>query len=314
MRIEALEKLVQQAAGEKQAKVAASELWETYQESAAQTANLNHLLAGDDAAWMTYALTRLKPDPFIARALFAYLGQRAGSQDARQAALQKLVLSLDENKLGFVALRLFNHGHIALAAIDAQTRLHLGMIAQTQGQDTVAARLWTGLNTPSGMTMAEWELLRALAYWRGGETESAMKALAAAESVGGQPSTRAVEDAIALARDVVAAEGDRLSDGLLAALLKIIGPKNQRELFMAVGNAAERKGQFARAGDYFLRAALSPDGRSSESTASRARLAAAQNLARAGYREDARAQYEWVIRHSKSAAEREVARKGQARL
>ena len=59
---------------------------------------------------------------------------------------------------------------------------------------------------------------------------------------------------------------------------------------------------------------LAPDGERPGATASRARLAAALNLARAGYKEDARAQFEWVIRHSRDAGEREVARKAQAKL
>ena len=312
--IEALEKLVQLSGGRKSAEAAASALWETYQSSAVQAANRNHLLAGDDAAWMKYALARLKPDPFIARALFAYLGQRAGSLEARQAAFQQLVFSLDADKLGSVALRLFGRGDVGLTAIDGQTRLRLGTIADANGEPAVAARLWTGLDTPRGMTGAEWELRRALAYWRAGDPEAAVKSLGAATGGSEQPPAKAIEDAIGLGRDIVAMGRNQLTDASLPILLKFVGPKHQRELFMALGTAAEQNGRFAQAGAYFLRAALSPDGRSAEMTAAKARLAAAQNLSRAGYRADARAQFEWVIRHSGNAAEREVARKGQARL
>lgn len=83
---------------------------------------------------------------------------------------------------------------------------------------------------------------------------------------------------------------------------------------MALGDAAEAKGLFARAGGYFLQAALAPDGKSRGATAPSARLAAARNLARAGYRQDAREQFEWVIRHSRNPADREVARRGLATL
>jgi hypothetical protein len=96
--------------------------------------------------------------------------------------------------------------------------------------------------------------------------------------------------------------------------LQLVGAKHQRELLMALGDAAEKGGRFARAGSYFLQAALAPDGERAGATASKARLAAALSLARAGYKEDARAQLEWVIRHSRDAGEREVARKAQAKL
>lgn len=312
--IEALEQLVQQAPGRKKANAAAAALWESYQASADQAANLNHLLAGDDAAWMKYALERSQADPFIARAFFAYLGQRAGSQEARQTAFRQLVLSLQKSKLERVALRLLDQGDIGLAAIDGETRLRLGAIAGANGEAAVAARLWAGLDAPSGMTRAEWDLRRALAYWRAEETDAAIKSLATAAGEKQLLPEKAVEHAIALGREMGAAGRAQLADTSLGALLQVVGPKHQRELLMALGDAAEKSGRFAQAGAYFLQAALAPDGHPPDATASTARLAAGLNLARAGYKDDARAQFDWVIRHSRDAAERDVARKGRAKL
>jgi len=46
----------------------------------------------------------------------------------------------------------------------------------------------------------------------------------------------------------------------------------------------------------------------------RARFSAAANLARAGYREDARAQYQWLLRNAKDPSQLETARRELARL
>ncbi|MDH3288788.1 MAG: hypothetical protein OEP48_13835 [Betaproteobacteria bacterium] len=314
VRIEALEQLVQNAGGREEAGAAAAQLWQTYHTLAQESANLNHLLVGDDAAWATYASKRLQPDPFIARAFFAYLAQRARSLEARQPAQLQLVRSLQQGKLDAVALRLFDHETIDVTAIDGQARYLLGSIAEARDEATLAVRFWEGLAIPSGMTMAEWEMRRALMYWRAGNPEGAMKALVAATSEKRSPPANAVPGAILLGQEMVAAGKPETADASLPALLLLAGTGHQRELLMALGRTAEAGGLFGRAGGYFLQAALAPGGRTPDATAPRARLAAALNLARAGYREDARAQFEWVIRHSRDPAELKVARRGLAKL
>jgi hypothetical protein len=314
IRIEALEQLTQQATDREDARAAAARLWETYLASAARSANVNHLLVGDDAAWATYASQRLQPDPFIARAFFAYLAQRAATPQARQSAYLELVLSLQKSRLELVSLRLLELGNIELNAISGEARYRLGTIAEAHDEAATAARVWAGLAAPSGMTKAEWETRRALVLWRANEAEAAATTLAAAANEKQALPAKAVHVAISLGQAMVASGSAEPTDTSLAALLQLVGAKHQRELLMALGDAAEKGGRFARAGSYFLQAALAPDGERAGATASKARLAAALSLARAGYKEDARAQLEWVIRHSRDAGEREVARKAQAKL
>jgi hypothetical protein len=314
VRIEALEQLVQTAGGRKEAGTAAAELWQTYLTLAQEAANLNHLLVGDDPAWSAYASQRLQPDPFMARAFYAYLAQRARSQEARQAAQLQLVLSLQKGKLDAVALRLFDQATIDVAAIDRQARYRLGSIAEARDEAALAARLWAGLAVPAGTTMAEWEMRHALVYWRAGNPEEALKALAAAASEKQSLPANAVRDAIALGQEMIAAGKAETADASLPALLLLAGTGYQRELLMALGRTAEASGLFARAGGYFLQAALALDGRAPDATAPTARLAAGLNLARAGYKQDARAQFEWVVDHSRDPAEREVARRGLSKL
>jgi predicted negative regulator of RcsB-dependent stress response len=85
-------------------------------------------------------------------------------------------------------------------------------------------------------------------------------------------------------------------------------------MLYALGGIAESAAQFARAADYYLRSALAQGTRAPDAMALQARLAAAANLARAGFREDARAQFQWVIGNSKDAAQIEIARRELSRL
>ncbi|HXF68015.1 MAG TPA: hypothetical protein VNK67_15130, partial [Burkholderiales bacterium] len=85
-------------------------------------------------------------------------------------------------------------------------------------------------------------------------------------------------------------------------------------ILFALGRSAEAVARHAQAADYYLRAALAAGAPRSDAAALQARLAAALNLARAGYREDARAQFEWVLRHSKDSAQLEIARRALSRL
>jgi len=314
VRIEALEQLVRQAGEGKAATAAATELWEAYQTLAQASANRNHLLVGDDAAWAAYASQRLRPDPFIARAFFAYLAQRARTLEARRSAQRELVVSLEQAKLGVVALRLFEQNTMDLATTDGEARYHLGVIAEAQGEARLAARFWAGLSAPAGLTKAQWAVRRALVDWRSGKTGDAVGALATAAGDKQPIPANEVPRAIALGEEMIASGKPDMVDTSLPALLILAGTGHQRELLMALAGAAEANGLFARAGSYFLQAALAPDGKSRGATASSARLAAGRNLARAGYRQDAREQFEWVIRHSRDPAEREVARRGLTTL
>jgi len=54
--------------------------------------------------------------------------------------------------------------------------------------------------------------------------------------------------------------------------------------------------------------------RIADALALQARLAAALNLARAGYRDDARAQFQWLLQNATDPAQRDIARRELAKL
>ncbi len=82
----------------------------------------------------------------------------------------------------------------------------------------------------------------------------------------------------------------------------------------ACARVHELKGDATAAANFFLRSALLVQAAAPDALAFQARLLAALNLMRAGLKNDARAQFEWLLKNSKDAALTEAARRGLARL
>lgn len=290
----------------------AGQLWQGYLAEAQSAANRGGLLAGDDAAWIDLASRRLGTDPVQARALFAYLIRNSGARDVRLGAQLQLVFSLAQSGLDQAALRLFGDGTVDAEGLDPQARYLLGKIAETRGYSVAAARFWQGLATPPNVVAEEWQVRLAAAQW-GARMPDAAAATVRALAKSGKPlPAPAVTRAVALARDMRDAGRPELAQETLAALLPLAGREESRGVLQFLGEIAESGGQYARAADYYLRAALANS--RGDAVALQARLAAGINLARAGYKEDARAQFQWLIQNSKDAALRDAARRELSRL
>jgi hypothetical protein len=290
----------------------AGQLWQGYLAEAQSAANRGGLLAGDDTAWLDLASRRLGADPVQARALFAYLSRNGGARDVRLGAQLQLVFSLAQSGLDRAALRLFGDGAADSEGLDPQARYLLGNIAETRGNPVAAARFWQGLATPPGVGAEEWQVRLAAVQWGARMPEAAVATVRALAQAGKPLPPLAVTRAVALARDMRDAGRPELAQETLAALLPLAGRGPSRGALQVLGEIAESGGQYARAADYYLRAALA-DG-TGDALALQARLAAGINLARAGYKEDARAQFQWLIQNAKDAASRDAARRELSRL
>jgi tetratricopeptide (TPR) repeat protein len=222
------------------------------------------------------------------------------------------VFSLAQGGLDRAALRLFGDGATDTDGLDPQARYLLGNIAETRGDPVAAARFWQGLATPPNVVAEEWQVRLAAAQW-GARMPDAATATVRALAKSGKPlPAPAVTRAVALARDMRDAGRPELAQETLAALLPLAGRAESRGVLQLLGELAESGGQYARAADYYLRAALANS--TGDAVALQARLAAGINLARAGYKEDARAQFQWLIQNSKDAAQRDAARRELSRL
>ncbi|OGA20630.1 MAG: hypothetical protein A3I02_13785 [Betaproteobacteria bacterium RIFCSPLOWO2_02_FULL_67_26] len=316
LRIEALERLLNHGGGNgaRVQPTPAAELWQVYQSEARVAANAGRLLAGDDTAWLDYAARRLGASPQQSRALYAHVARDSAARDTRQIAQLQLVFSLYQSGLDRAALRLFGDDGADSAGVDPQARYLLGNIAEARNAPLLAVRYWQGLAPPPDASAEEWAVRLATMQWRSGAAEAAAGTLRALAKRAQPLPDPAAGRALALAREMLAAAKPDLAQEMLAALLPLAGRSRAREMLYALGGAAESAAQFARAADYFLRSALALDSPAPDAPALQARLAAAMNLARAGYRDDARAQFQWVLKNSKDAAHLDTARRELSRL
>jgi len=310
--LEAIEQLLQLADGAAQAAALATELWQAYLSGAEDAANRNQLLTGDDGAWYDLASRRLGADPPLARALFAHVAARGGIAATRHSAQLQLVFLLEQGKLDLAALRLFEHARLEPAALDAQARHRLGAIAEARNRPALAARFWDGLDVPPNAAPDDWHMRLALVHWRAGNADASVAALRRAVAEKKALSKDAAQRGMALGEDMLAAGRLDVANAALEALLPLVETGQRRQILSALGRIAEASMRFAAAADYYLRSALFA--RAPDASALQARLAAALNLARAGYKEDARAQFEWLLRNSRDAAQLEIARRELANL
>jgi hypothetical protein len=313
LRVESLEHVLHDDDGDaRRQQVLAGQLWQGYHVEAQAAANRGGLVAGDDAAWLDLASRRLGTDPVQSRALFAHLSRNGGARDVRLGAQLQLVFSLSQSSLDLAALRLFGDGTTDGDGLDPQARYLLGNIAETRGAPAAAARFWQGLATPPGVTVEEWQVRVAAVQWGARMPDAAIAAVRALAKSGKPLPAPAVSRAVTLARNMRDAGKPELAQETLTVLLPLAGRGPSRGALQVLGQIAESGGQHAQAADYYLRAALA-DG-TGDALALQSRLAAGINLARAGYREDARAQFQWLIQNSKDAASRDAARRELSRL
>lgn len=316
LRIEALEQLLNRAggndarAGQQPSKV----LWQAYLAEAQAAANRDRLLAGNDTAWSDHAARRLGAHPQESRALYAYLVTSGKTAETRLIAQLQVAFSLYQDGLDYTALHLFSGTEFGSQSLDTQVRYLLGQIAESRNVPALAVRFWQGLPAPAGTDVAEWQVRLAVMQWRAGAAEAAVATLRAFAKAGKPLTGAAAERALALAREMQSAGRSGTAEEMLAALQPLTTGDAAREMLYVLGESAESAGQYARAADYYLRFALARGAQAPDAKAVQARLAAALNLSRAGLREDARAQFQWVIGNSKDTAQVETARRELSRL
>ena len=310
LRVEALEHLVnadEETAAGKPAELA-SELWESYFAGAREAANRNQMLTGDDAAWADYAGRQTASNPPVARAFFAHLALRGRERETRFNSQLQLAYSLQQSRLERTALRLFEALNADESGIDGQARYLIGAMAERAHQPAVAARYWKGIAAPPGVNAAEWQARVAAAYWRAGEGDAAVSTLRALLGPGKPLPAEAARPLATLAQEMIAAGKTETADEILRGLLPGSDAKQQRDILYTLGKTAEQVARHQAAADYYLRSALLADGKP-DALAVQARLAAGLNLVQAGFRDDARAQFQWLLKNTTDPAQLAIAKR-----
>jgi hypothetical protein len=316
LELEALEQLVQLADGRRvqETAAAARDLWQAYISGAQDEANRRQLLVGDDTTWADAAARRMGTEPQMARALFAHLAQRAQTPQMRRNAELQLAASLRSARLDRTALRLFDGYTPRNEELDAPTRHLLGAIAESRNQPDLALRYWDGLGPPPDTTVEQWSLRVARVAMRAGVTDRALATARQALSAGKALPAPLVQQTIALAQELLDAGKLDAANEIYDRVLPLTDTAQSRSVLFGLGRVHEATGQAPVAADFFLRSALLAEQRAPDPLALQARLLAALNLARAGYKHDARGQFEWLLRNSKDPAQLELAKRELQKL
>jgi hypothetical protein len=317
LQAEALESLLQLAGDKPAERVAtlASELWKAYAAAAQDVANENRLLVGDDGGWADYAARRGSVSPVAGRALFAYLAQQSKVRATRQSAQLQLAYSLQTARLGLTATRLFDDAvRFPVSQVDPQARFLLGNLAVEYNQPRAAARYWQGLATPATLDADEWRVRLASVLVRAGIAEpgaDVIRGLVAAKKV---LAPELAPRTLAVVQELQDTGFFKTADELYRLLLPLAAPGERREILFGLARIAESFNDFEAAADYFLEAALLIGAKPPDAFAVNSRLAAAANLGRAGLKEDARAQFDWLRKNVRDAEKLEVIRREMLKL
>lgn len=283
------------------------DLWQGYLDAAQELANRQQLLVGDDAAWFDFAMRLQAASAPAARAVFAYLVANARLIDLRRSAQLQLVGSLQRQKLGRMAVRLFDDPQtLPGEALSQLARYQLGAMGVEFGQYRAAAKFWKGLPAPEGFTPEAWQLKRAQVFYRANmptEAEGALRPLLSGREKIPVDTIRGYLD---LTQELLAAKRSDEAERLAAQLISVAEPREQRDFLLLLGQAAETRNDYPLAADYFLQAATLFEPVSPDAVAQSARFRAAANLAKAGMKEDARAQYQWLLKVTKNRAQLEA--------
>ncbi len=306
LRLEAIEQLLDAPAPAPQT-VTAAQLWDAYDAFVRDSANIHHLLAGDDAGWLDFAQRRRETEPVAARAYFAYLARNARAAPVRESAQAQLAAGFAAARLPHAGLRLFAASSTGLAPPGEAARHALGGLAAEAGDTARALDYWLGLPAPAGYTADGWSLrLAALALRanRTGIANDIARRLGAEKSpITGMHAQAWISVAQQYA-DHGQHEGARL---LLERVLPRADPLLARVVLAEIGRSHEARNDSLLAADFYLRSvllAVAPDAAAAE-----ARLRAGLALARAGLHDDARVQFEWLLKNARDPAQIAVARR-----
>jgi hypothetical protein len=290
------------------------QLWQNYFSAAQEAANQNGLLAGDDLNWADLAARRLGTAPPLARGLYGYLARRGQAPATRHSAQLQLVFSLVSDGLDRAALRLFEESGLEIRAIDPHARYLLGTAAEVHDDPGTARRYWDGIPAPPHLSTEEWSLRLAAVQVRSGNADEGVAALKRALAGRQSLSPEIVRRGTALARELFDSGKADAAGEVFELMLPLAAGNDARGILFGLGRIQELAGRNPAAADYFLRSALLADAKAPDALALQARFAAGINLARAGYKEDARAQFQWLLGNANDPTQREAARRELSRL
>lgn len=305
LRIAALEQLLDlPAADVGQPDVEAGRLWEAYAAHARNAANIHQLLAGDDAQWLEFALRRRGAEPAEARAYLAFLLRHARDPKLQQNAQAQLAADFAAAKLPRAGLRMFTAWPADAGELAPSARHGLGVLAETAGNPQRQLQYWQGLPAPANMPATVWTLRLSALALRAGRAEIAADLARPLAADRAAIPVAQLPEWLALAQQFSEHGLHDPAQALFERLLPQADAAQQRRVLSGIARSYEARGQPQLAADFYLRSAVGAPKEVSlggapaaDASAAEARLLAGFSLARAGMLEDARAQFQWVMKN-----------------
>lgn len=309
LRMEALEQLLDAGvfrnAGAS-APADAKQLWDAYSDYARNAANHHHLLAGDDAGWLAFAIDGAAAEPVIARAYFAHLVHHGRESSLQRTAEVRLAESYANAKLSRAALLMFSAPE-APGMLDVRTRHVLGGLAENLGDHVRALGYWGRTPAPQNMSGTAWQLRLAAVALRAGNIDAATEIVRQLTAEPSVISASQLPEWMNLARQFTDHGLYDAAQILFEHLLRHADASQTSRVMSGAERNHEARGQAMLAPEIYLRSALQPP--LTGPAATTARLQAGFSLLRAGLREDARAQFEWLLKNAESPEQIAVARR-----
>jgi len=289
-------------------------LWRAYLDLGHAQGNTQQLLLGSDPQWFAAARKLAKKKRVEARALYAVVALESRSADDRRQAHKAFIALLDRDKgvdalLSALYVDTKHYAHIE--DLPSPVRLHLADQAIGRSELPLASRLIGGVTAPpKGVDPIFWQMRRARILIMGGNYDAAvaamrellqrhrklprqqidrlMQVLFDLQSVGRH------EDAIALFRALPVADQ---------------APQLRREVLYWIADSYKALGRYDDAARLYLESATLVDAKAMDPWAQTARYQAAEALAQAGLREDARTLLQRLLAVTKNADRRAVLQK-----
>ncbi len=299
-------------------RVKAEDLWRAYFALAEVLGNANHLLVGDDDAWLKMAKSFVKKSPVQARAFYAFIAFHARSKENRQQAHQQLVDALfDQGQTNTViALYAKSDRFSSIDTIPQVIRFRLANIALTRYDIRLAAKLMQGLDTPpEGEDLDRWALRRARIQIYAGEYAKAIRLLNSMLDGKETMEVKLIARFIQVMFDLQAAQKHRDAYKLLNTVYILTkSPQIQRELLFWMADSKYALRNYQYAAELYLRSATHLDPVGGDLWGQTARYKAAEALGKAGLVTDARAVYLKLLRGTRDAKQRALIRRNIQQL
>ncbi|MGZ5178312.1 MAG: tetratricopeptide repeat protein, partial [Burkholderiales bacterium] len=187
-------------------------------------------------------------------------------------------------------------------------------IAAKRNEAALALKLWDGLAAPATMNAAEWQLTLARMSLQAGEAEASKSTIERLLAGRTAASAELAQSILELAQEMLDLRALDAAETVFELMIPIVPESRAREVLFGLARTQELRGDWIAAAGSYLRSALLAQGGATDALASQGRLIAGLNLTRAGLKNDARAQFEWILKNTKEPDLVEAARRGLRRL